>query len=111
MNAAQGPVIVAGHVRFGPGEIDRLRADMDRVIAGTRAEPGCQVYTYARLLEDPDTIRIFEIWDSGADLTAHFKTPHMLAWYETLSTAEILDREVQVYPFTEVQAIRTYREG
>lgn len=103
------PVIVAGHVTFAPGEVVRLRPDMDQVIAGTRAEAGCQTYTYAPLLEDPNTIRIFEIWESGDALRAHFKTSHMAAWYQTLSTAQVIERDVQVYPFAKAHPVRDYR--
>ena len=104
-------VIVAGYVRFAPGEIDRLSAEMDTVIAATRAEPGCEVYTYARLREDPDTIRIFEIWDSSDALRAHLATPHMAEWYAVLSSAEVLDRDVNVHPFEETLPIRAFRAG
>ncbi|MEL6479270.1 MAG: putative quinol monooxygenase [Pseudomonadota bacterium] len=103
-------VIVAGHVTFAAGEVDRLAPEMDRVIAATRAEPGCEVYTYARLLEDPDTIRIFEIWESGEALRAHFKTPHMAAWYQTLTTAQVLNRDVKVHPFTGTDPVGAYRD-
>lgn len=110
MAVSEGPVIVAGHVTFGPGEIDRLSEGMDAVIAATRAESGCMTYTYARLREDPDTIRIFEIWENGAALQEHLKTPHMATWYGLLSEARVLDRDVNVYPFSGKQPIRAYRE-
>ncbi|MEM0923642.1 MAG: putative quinol monooxygenase [Pseudomonadota bacterium] len=104
-----GGVIVAGYVSFAAGEVDRLRASMDTVIAATRAEPGCILYTYARLLEDPDTIRIFEIWESGSALTAHFQTPHMADWYAILSEAQVRERHVKVHPFTGTDPLSAYR--
>jgi quinol monooxygenase YgiN len=34
-------IIVKGQVRFGDGEIERLKPDFAANIAATRAEPGC----------------------------------------------------------------------
>lgn len=102
-------VVVAGYVTYGPGEVDRLSAEMDAVIGATREEPGCQLYTYARLREDPDTIRIFEIWDSEDALRAHFKTPHMALWMEIGAKADVRGREVNVYPFSAVHPASYFR--
>ncbi|MEM9045834.1 MAG: putative quinol monooxygenase [Pseudomonadota bacterium] len=103
-------VIVGGQVLFAPGEIDRLREEMDTVIAATRTEPGCLHYSYARQLENPDRIIIFEHWEHGDALRAHFKTPHMAVWYEHLSTANVLERNVQVFPFDAPKQLRDYRD-
>ncbi len=104
-------LIVGGTVRFAPGEIERLAPHMKAVIEGTRGEAGCLHYSYSRLLEDPDVIVIFERWESGPALSAHFKTAHMAAWYDQLSTAKVLSREINVYPFETARPTSDYRDA
>ncbi|MBY8974737.1 antibiotic biosynthesis monooxygenase [Rhodobacteraceae bacterium NNCM2] len=104
-----GPVIVAGFTTYEAGEVDRLKSEMEAVIEATRAEPGCRLYTFSRQVDAPDTIRIFEIWESEEALRAHFKTPHMAIWMGVLETARITDREVKVFPFSAENPASDYR--
>jgi len=46
----------------------------------SRAEDGCELYTYAVDAFDPMTIRVFEIWTDMASLKRHREANHTKIW-------------------------------
>jgi len=57
-----------------------LPAAIDAAIAmarATRTEAGCIEYGFYQDLEDPTCIHVFEKWENGEALAAHFETAHM----------------------------------
>ena len=64
-------IIVTGAVRFGNGEIERLRSALTANVEGSRKEAGCEAYSYAVDLVEPDLLRITEMWHDEAALDAH----------------------------------------
>jgi quinol monooxygenase YgiN len=90
-------IIVEGHARLGPGEMDRLKDAMRAQIEATRAEPGCIHYSYAADVLDPDVMRISEIWESQEALEAHFKAPHMAVFNAEFRAAKVLGIKVDAY--------------
>ena len=73
-------IVVTGEFRFPPGQMDKAREAMAKVIAATRGEDGCLLYSYAEDVLDPGLIRVCEKWTSREALTAHFAMPHMAVW-------------------------------
>jgi len=63
-----------------PQNLAAAREAMVRVIAASRAEPGCQEYAYAEDVLEPGLFRVTERWESREALTAHFAAPHMRRW-------------------------------
>jgi quinol monooxygenase YgiN len=93
----EGMIIVSGEVRFGPGEIDRLRPAMRKAIEGARGEEGCESYSYAVDLLDPDLLRISERWRDRAALDAHMKEPHLLEFIGLVREAKVEAMSVRMY--------------
>jgi len=70
-------LVVAGTVKVKPEtRAEALQAAI-RMAKATQAEPGCRSYGFYADVADPNTILIFEQWESEAALLAHFQTPHM----------------------------------
>jgi quinol monooxygenase YgiN len=90
-------IIVAGTLRVPPESLQRLLPHAAEVIAATRAEPGCQVYSFAEDLLEPGLIRIFEIWDTRAHLDAHGEAAHMSPWREAVTAAGTTARDIRIY--------------
>jgi quinol monooxygenase YgiN len=67
------------------------------VIEATRREAGCRVYSFAEDLLEPGLIRIFEIWESRADLDAHAKAAHMDPWRAAVGAAGATGRDIRVF--------------
>jgi quinol monooxygenase YgiN len=88
-------IIVTGAVRFGNGEIERLRSVLATNIAATRKETGCRAYSYAVDLLDPNLLRISELWEDEAAVDAHTKKlPEMMA---PLQDAKIEEMSITAY--------------
>ncbi len=66
-------IIVTGAVRFGNGEIERLRGALVRNVESSRKEAGCEAYSYAIDLTEPNLLRIIEMWRDEAAVDAHTK--------------------------------------
>lgn len=77
-------VIIAGTARIRPEARDDLLDAARRMIAASRAEPGCTAYRYAFDIDDPDLIHFFEEWQDQAAVDAHFATPHMAEFLAAL---------------------------
>jgi quinol monooxygenase YgiN len=90
-------IIVKGEVRFGEGEIERLKPELAANIAATRAEAGCAAYSYSVDVVDPNLLRIAEEWSSDEAIDAHMQSPHMAALFAALGTANVLSTRVDAY--------------
>ena len=99
-------IIVEGWVRMDSKDIDALRGAATEMMRATReAEPGCLEYAYALDLAEPGLLRVIERWADEAALAAHFATPHMATFNQSLAGATILGASVKVYAANEVRTI------
>ncbi|MDH4278802.1 MAG: antibiotic biosynthesis monooxygenase [Acidimicrobiia bacterium] len=95
-------LIVAGTFTTAPGERDRV-LDMARdVMAATRQEEGCHEYVFSPDVDDPELIRLYELWDGQDELDAHLGTPHIAAWREA-SAGLIVGRSVRIFTIAEIK--------
>ena len=90
-------VIVAGLLVLKPGTLDKLRPDMLRMIAASRAEQGCLSYSYAVDLAEASVIRVYEEWESRGHLEAHFETEHLKSWRGRLAEVGIVSRDIKAW--------------
>ncbi len=90
-------IIVMGQVRFGDGEIERLKPDLAANIKATRAEPGCAAYSYAVDALDPNLLHVTEEWSSEEAIDAHMQAPHMAALFAALGAARIESTRIDAY--------------
>lgn len=94
-------IAVLGHFRLPPERLAQAREAMARVVEATRAEDGCLAYSYAEDTLEPGLIRVTELWDSRAHLTAHFAAPHMKRWVEERAALGLTDRQIAAYELGE----------
>lgn len=90
-------IVVGGHFRLKPADVEAVRPLMEAVLTATRAEDGCIVYSYAEDVLDPGFIRLFEIWRDMAALDAHNAAPHIAAWKEARAKFDVSERRVIAY--------------
>lgn len=76
-----------------PGQEQRLRNELDAMIAPSLAEEGCLGYQPYADPDRPDRMILVEEWTSNAALEHHFSLPHFQR------VAKALD-EVLAEPFT-----------
>ena len=90
-------IIVTGTARFGAGEIERLREAMAANIEATRAEEGCDHYSYGVDISDPNLLHISERWRDEAAIDAHMQAAHMQRFMAELGQARIEALSVRMY--------------
>jgi quinol monooxygenase YgiN len=70
---------VVARLRAKAGQEAKLRGELQRLVAPTRAEAGCITYDLHESMSEAGCFLFYEVWKKSADLDAHFQTPHMLA--------------------------------
>ena len=90
-------IVVAGTFRVPPDNLPGLRPHMNAIVAATRAEEGCEVYSYGEDVVEPGLFRVFEIWRDQACVDAHMQSAHMKAWQEARAAAGLYDRDIKLY--------------
>ena len=96
-------IIVTGQVRFGPGEIERLRPALSNNVRASRAETGCLRYVYGVDIDDPDRLLIAEAWADQAALDGHkARIPELMA---PLAGADIREMSINAYESSFLQTL------
>ncbi|MGE3692781.1 MAG: putative quinol monooxygenase [Novosphingobium sp.] len=90
-------IVVVGQFRMPPEAMTEARDAMRVVVEASRAEAGCIEYNYAEDVLDPCLIRVSEVWETRAQLAAHFETPHMQDWMAKRLALGMTSRRLQVY--------------
>lgn len=69
-------IIIVGSLTFDPSDRDVAIASIVDVTDHSRRDPGCIEYIWAEDLEEPNTFRFFECWESQDLFDAHLLAPH-----------------------------------
>lgn len=98
-------IVLAGTIRIAPGRRADAEPEILRVVATSRAEPGCRAYAFAYDVEDDHLVRIFEVYDDEAALAAHRASAHFAAWRAAWPVVGIGDRVMKEYRVSEAKDI------
>ena len=90
-------LLIAGTVRVPPENLERFKPHMQAMLTASRAEDGCQEYSYAVDVAEPGLVRVFEAWRDQAALDAHFQAPHLAAWRASWPALGVSDRRLIAY--------------
>jgi quinol monooxygenase YgiN len=90
-------VLIAGTFRVPTHALPDFKAHMATMLAASRAEDGCLIYSYAEDVAEPGLIRVFEAWRDQAALDAHGRTPHLATWRAAGAAAGVSERKLSVY--------------
>ncbi len=69
-------ILVMGHIQTAPGDAAKIKDLLAAHVVRVNAEEGCEYYSFAFDVADPDTIRIAERWTSPEALAAHGAAEH-----------------------------------
>ncbi len=78
-------IIVHGTFPIAPERREEALGAVGVMASATREEPGCISYEFYVGLSDPDTLLLFQEWDSMEALVDHFDTPHMAVFVRELA--------------------------
>ncbi len=79
-------IIVQGTIPIRPDCREQALKLARGMTEATRAEPGCISYDFYVGLSDPNTLMLFQEWDSMEALMRHFQTVHMEEFLRVLPT-------------------------
>lgn len=90
-------LLVTGAATVDPDHRERAVELATEMAEATRAEPGCLEYRFSSDLTDPNTVYIFERWESMDDLEAHFETDHMARFQTELPPLLAGEMDIALY--------------
>ncbi|HEX8871848.1 MAG TPA: putative quinol monooxygenase [Candidatus Acidoferrum sp.] len=67
-------------LRAKEGQQLLLEAELRALVAPTRREEGCLLYSLHRAADQPGAFLFHEVWQSREHHAAHTKSPHFLRW-------------------------------
>ena len=73
-------VTVVARLHAQPEHVARVRQELLRLLALTRAEKGCINYDMHESVSDPNDFLFYENWESEQDLQNHLAAPHLQRW-------------------------------
>lgn len=89
-----GIVTVVARIAAKPGMEDRVRAELQRLLAPTRGEEGCLNYDLHEATDRPGEFLFHENWSSEALLRNHLDSAHIAAWRAV--APELLARPIEI---------------
>jgi quinol monooxygenase YgiN len=90
-------LVIIGTIRLPAERLDEARPAMQRMISGSRTEPGCIDYSYAQDVLDAGLIHVTEVWSDRVALDAHFRSPHIADWRASWAALGIGERNLMLY--------------
>lgn len=94
-------LIIAGSLSFAPEDRADVLAGLTEITALSRADVGCVEYWWAEDVDEPNTFRFFECWESQELFDRHIGAPHEKTFGEryltriTGATATMFDASVR----------------
>ena len=74
--------IIAGSLSFAAEDREDVIASLIEITELSKKDPGCVEYWWAEDLDQPDTFRFFECWETQEHFDAHVAAPHEVAFGE-----------------------------
>ena len=78
---------IVADIRAEPGQGDFVRAELEQLVAPTRAEAGCLVYDLHTDNDDPEHYLFYETWESREHWLAHMESAHIAAFRQAAESA------------------------
>ena len=94
-------ILVAGTIKYQRGTIEKLKADMQKMVVATRKEDGCINYDFAVDVTAPDTLIIFERWRDQKALDTHIQSAHVAEWRKAGAEVGPAERNLSVWTVEE----------
>lgn len=70
-------ILVTGTIDVDPAQRTAFIEAATTLMGPTRAEAGCEAYTFSADLEDEGRFHVSERWVSEPEMDAHMRSPHL----------------------------------
>ncbi|WP_027234635.1 putative quinol monooxygenase [Leisingera caerulea] len=78
---------IVANITANPGKTELVKAELEKLIAITRAEDGCITYDLHQDNENPAHFMFYETWESRALWQTHMQAPHLAAYMDATEGA------------------------
>lgn len=78
-------IVVNAVIESTEADIAAMKDAIQVMETASRAESGCNDYTFSVEVNNPNIIRVTEQWDTMAALNAHFAEPHMTVFQQAMA--------------------------
>lgn len=78
---------IVANIHANPDQIDRVKAELEKLIPITRTEVGCLQYDLHQDNENRAHFMFYENWESRELWQAHMNAPHLAAYVEATEGA------------------------
>lgn len=93
-------IVIYGTMSFAAENEAEFLAAVRTLVALTRAEEGCVRYTFAKDLDEPGHLHIFEEWTDEAALKQHMAADHFRAFGRAIRGLGVTGSSVDRYEAT-----------
>jgi quinol monooxygenase YgiN len=90
-------LLVVGTFFIPPANLEKARFVMETMVRKSRAEDGCEEYSYAEDMLEPGLIHVKELWRNQVVLDAHFSSAHLAEWRSQWTKFGIGQRNLRSY--------------
>lgn len=78
---------IVANIKANPGQIDLVKAELEKLIAITRTEEGCINYDLHQDNDNPSHFMFYENWESRELWQTHMNAPHLSAYMNATAGA------------------------
>ena len=108
MDGSANVIVMQGSIPIKSGQFDHALSMVKHLVQATMGEEGCVTYEFYRALAEPDTLVLFQEWESMDALMNHLSTPHVEAFLRRLpeiTDGGITTRRYLVQEVEEAEAV------
>ena len=95
-------IVVNAVIESTAEHIAKMQSAIADMETASRAEAGCEDYTFSVELNNADVLRITEKWSTMDALVAHFSAPHMTSFQAAMAAYPPKSVTATFYEATEV---------
>lgn len=92
--AATSGITVVARIKAKPGEEERVKRELQKLLAPTRTEKGCINFDMHQAVNDRSLFLFYENWESEEDLAKHLESPDIKTWFKL--SQELLAEPVEI---------------
>lgn len=95
-------IVVNARIDIDPQNIEALKPAIAAMEEASRAEAGCEEYTFSVDLNDPSVLRVTERWKDSEALDLHMASEHMAQFRTAMASHPPKGLNAHFYEATEV---------
>tara|TARA_R110002049_G_scaffold53223_47_gene149124 strand:+ start:4142 stop:4441 length:300 start_codon:yes stop_codon:yes gene_type:complete len=96
-------IVVNAIIESTPQDIAAMKDAIGTMEQASRAEAGCDDYTFSVELNNPGTLRIVEKWQTLEALMEHMGTAHMAEFQQAMGANPPTSMDLKFYEVKEIQ--------